>query len=322
MANTLAGIRGGARQVECTINGIGERAGNAALEEVAMILHVRRDVAARLTPTSTARSFTLPASLLTRLTGMAVQRNKAIVGRNAFAHEAGIHQDGVLKNAITYEIITPQTVGMPSNSIVLGKHSGRHALAKRYEDLGYQLTKPELERAYTLFTQLADRKKNIYDEDLLAIVDEGFEHIPEMFSLKLFQSVSSNEGRSTATVELEKDGETFHDSATGDGPCDAAFRAIDRITGMPGTISDFSVHTVGPGTDGVAEVRIRARFEGREFAGKCTSHSVVEAAARSYLQAANKAAYEMKRQEDAAAAVGTGSVHKNEAVDRLFPGGY
>jgi 2-isopropylmalate synthase len=213
----------------------------------------------------------------------------------------------VLKNAITYEIITPQTVGMPSNSIVLGKHSGRHALAKRYEDLGYQLTKPELESAYALFTQVADRKKNIYDEDLLAIVNEGFQHIPEMFSLKLFQSVSSNDGRSTATVELEKDGATFHDSATGDGPCDAAFRAIDRITGIPGTISDFSVHTVGPGVDGRAEINIRASFDGREFGGKCTSHSVVEAAARSYLQAANKAAYEMKRLENAAA-VGTGSV--------------
>jgi 2-isopropylmalate synthase len=152
-------------------------------------------------------------------------------------------------------------------------------------------------------------------------VDEGFQHLPEMFSLKLLQSVSSSEGRSTATVELEKDGVTFHDSATGEGPCDAAFRAIDRITGMPGTISDFSVHTEGPGTDGRANVRIRARFEGREFSGKCTSHSVVEAAARSYLQAANKAAYEMKRQEDSAP-VSSGSVHKNETVDRLFPGGY
>jgi 2-isopropylmalate synthase len=259
--------------------------------------------------------------LLTRLTGVAVQRNKAIVGRNAFAHEAGIHQDGVLKKAITYEIITPQTVGMPSNSIVLGKHSGRHALAKRYEELGYQLTRPELERAYQLFTQLADRKKNVYDEDLIAIVNEGFQHIPEMFSLKLFQSVSSNEGRSTATVELEKDGEVFHDSATGEGPCDAAFRAIDRITGTPGTIADFSVHTVGPGTDGVAEVIIRASFEGREFTGKSSNHSVVEAAARAYLQCANKAVYELKRAEQAAS-VGPGSVHKNEAVDRFFPGGY
>jgi 2-isopropylmalate synthase len=320
VANTLAGIRGGARQVECTINGIGERAGNAALEEIVMAIFVRRDVLPVYTDIRTEELFT-SSRLLTRLTGVAVQRNKAIVGRNAFAHEAGIHQDGVLKKAITYEIITPQTIGMPSNSIVLGKHSGRHALAKRYEELGYQLAKPELERAYQLFSELADRKKNVYDEDLIAIVDEGFQHIPEMFSLKLFQSVSSNEGRSTATVELEKDGEVFHDSATGEGPCDAAFRAIDRITGVPGTIADFSVHTVGPGTDGVAEVTIRARFEGREFTGKSSSHSVVEAAARSYLQAANKAAYDLKRSEEAAA-VGSGSVHENEAVDRFFPGGY
>lgn len=318
VANTLAGIRGGARQVECTINGIGERAGNAALEEIVMAVYVRRDVLPVYTDIRTEELFA-SSRLLTRLTGVAVQRNKAIVGRNAFAHEAGIHQDGVLKKAITYEIITPQTIGMPSNSIVLGKHSGRHALAKRYEELGYQLAKPELERAYQLFSQLADRKKNIYDEDLITIVDEGFQHIPEMFSLKLFQSVSSNEGRSTATVELEKDGEVFHDSATGDGPCDAAFRAIDRITGVPGSVADFSVHTVGPGTDGVAEVTIRARFEGREFTGKSSNHSVVEAAARSYLQAANKAAYELKRSEEA---TGVGSVHENEAVDRFFPGGY
>jgi len=320
VANTLAGVRGGARQVECTINGIGERAGNAALEEIAMAIHVRRDVLPIYTEVRTEELFA-SSQLLTRLTGVAVQRNKAIVGRNAFAHEAGIHQDGVLKNAITYEIITPQTVGMPSNSIVLGKHSGRHALAKRYEELGYPLSKPELERAYTLFCQLADRKKNIYDEDLLGIVNEGFQHLPETYTLKLCQSVAGSEGRSTATVELEKDGETFHDSATAEGPCDAAFRAIDRIVGVPGIIADFSVHTVGPGTDGVAEVSIRARFEGREFGGKSTSHNVVEAAARAYLQAANKAAYELKRQEENAA-VGAGSVHENKNVDRFFPRGF
>jgi 2-isopropylmalate synthase len=296
VANTLAGVKGGARQVECTINGIGERAGNAALEEVVMAIFVRGDVL-RLRTDIQKEELYASSQMLTRLTGMAVQRNKAIVGRNAFAHEAGIHQDGVLKNAITYEIITPKTVGMPSNSIVLGKHSGRHALAKRYEQLGYQLTRPELERAYQMFTQVADRKKSIYDEDLIAIVNEGFKDIPEMFSLKRFQSVSSNQGRSSASVELEKDGQLFHDSATGDGPCDAAFRAIDRITGIAGTIVDFTVHTVGPGTDGLAEVTVRVRFDDREFGGKCSNHNVVEAAARSYLQAANKAAYEMKRKE-------------------------
>jgi 2-isopropylmalate synthase len=320
VANTLAGVRGGARQVECTINGIGERAGNAALEEIVMAVYVRRDVLPIYTEIRTEELFGC-SQLLTRLTGVAVQRNKAIVGRNAFAHEAGIHQDGVLKSAITYEIMTPQTVGMSSNQIVLGKHSGRHALAKRYEDLGYPLSKPELERAYQLFSQLGDRKKNIYDEDLLAIVNEGFEHLPEMYTLKLLQSVAASEGRSTATVELEKDGGVFHDSATAEGPCDAAFRAIDRIMGVRGIIADFSVHTVGPGTDGVAEVGIRARFEGREFTGKSTSHNVVEAAARAYLQAANKAAYELKRLEESARAAAD-SVHENEAVDRFFPRGY
>jgi 2-isopropylmalate synthase len=317
VANTLAGIRGGARQVECTVNGIGERAGNAALEEVVMTLQVRRDVLPFFTEIRTEELFA-SSQLLTRLTGVAVQRNKAIVGRNAFAHEAGIHQDGVLKNAITYEIIRPQAVGMPHNDIVLGKHSGRHALANRFAELGYELSKPELERAYQLFCQLADRKKRVYDEDLIALVHEGFAHVPETYTLRHFQSVTHTEGRSTATIELEKDGEAFHDSATDDGPCDAAFRAIDRIIGTPGTIVDFSVHTVGPGTDGVAEVSIRARHEGREFTGRWTSHSVVEAAARAYLQAANKAAYELKCMAEKAAA----PVHADQQIERLFPAGY
>jgi 2-isopropylmalate synthase len=311
VSNTLGGIAGGARQVECTINGIGERAGNAALEEIAMILYVRRESLPYYTDIHSQELYG-SSQLLTRLTGMAVQRNKAIVGRNAFAHEAGIHQDGVLKNAITYEIITPKTVGMPSNSIVLGKHSGRHALAKRYEDLGYQLAKPELERAYVLFTQLADRKKSIYDEDLLSILDEGFETLPEAYSLKLIQSVTSSEGKSTATVELEKDGVIYHDSATAEGPCDAAFGAIDRITGQHGAISDFSVHTEGVGTDGRAEVRVRALFGHREFSGKYTSENIVEAAARCYLQATNKALYESKRAEEpssVAAGAGPTTVH-------------
>jgi 2-isopropylmalate synthase len=321
VANTLAGIRGGARQVECTINGIGERAGNAALEEVVMAVHIRRDAFGVETSIRTGELYA-SSQLLTRLTGVAVQRNKAIVGRNAFAHEAGIHQDGVLKNAITYEIISPQTVGMPSNQIVLGKHSGRHALVKRYEELGYHLTKPEIERAYAHFTQLADRKKIVYDEDLIAIVAEGFDHIPEMFTLKLFQSVASSDGRSTATVELEKDGEAFHDSATAEGPCDAAFHAIDRITRTPGTIVDFSVHTVGPGVNGVAEVSIRARFQGVEFSAKFNSHNIVEAAARAYLQAANKALYELRRAATQQAEREQSSAHENELVNRYLPGGY
>ncbi|HLI30362.1 MAG TPA: 2-isopropylmalate synthase [Terriglobia bacterium] len=320
VANTIAGIRGGARQVECTINGIGERAGNAALEEIVMAIQVRHDVLPVYTQVHAEELY--PSSqLLARVTGASVQRNKAIVGRNAFAHEAGIHQDGVLKNAITYEIMQPQTVGMPSNQIVLGKHSGRHALAKRYEEMGYQLTKPELDRAYQAFCQVADRKKQVYDEDLIGIISEDFKSAPEMYTLKLFQSVASSEGRSTATVELEKDGQTYHDSATGEGPCDAAFRAIDRITGVPGVIADFTVQTVGQGTLGVAEVLIRAHFQGREFTGKWTSQNIVEAAARAYLQAANRGARELKRAAEAAATAPK-SVHTHEMVDRMFPGGY
>lgn len=320
VANTLAGIRGGARQAECTINGIGERAGNAALEEIVMAIYVRRDVEPVHTDIH-AEELYAASQLLIRLTGMQVQRNKAVVGRNAFAHEAGIHQDGFLKNAITYEIISPETVGMPTNHIVLGKHSGRHALANRYRELGYDLTKPELQRAYESFTSLADRKKNVYDEDLINIVNEGFEHIPELYTLKLLESVSNSEGRSTATVELERDEQCFRESATAEGPCDAAFRAIDRITGTPGTVIEFSVHSVGSGADGTAEVAIRARFQEKEFSGKSTSYNVIEAAARAYLQAANKGVYEIRRGVKDAAA-GSGSVHENELVDRLLPGGY
>src|SRR5574340_672025 len=215
-ANTLAGIRGGARQIECTINGIGERAGNAALEEVVMAIALRSETLGVTTDIHTAELYA-SSQLLTRLTGMSVQRNKAVVGRNAFAHEAGIHQDGYLKNAMTYEIISPETVGMPANHIVLGKHSGRHALANRCRELGYELTKPEIERAYELFTRLADRKKNVYDEDLISIVNEGFEHIPELYTLKLLESVSNSEGRSTATVELERNGQSYRESATAEG---------------------------------------------------------------------------------------------------------
>ena len=322
-ANTLAGIRGGARQVECAIDGgIGERAGNAALEEVVMAVYLRGDALGVYTDVRTEELY--PASqMLTRLTGVSVQQNKAIVGRNAFAHEAGIHQDGVLKSAITYEIITPQKVGMPRIKWCSASISGRHALAKRYEDLGYPLSKPKLERAYQLFCRVADRKKQVYDEDLLTIVDEGFDHIPETYSLRLLQSVTATDAGSTATIELERDGEVSHDSATADGPCDAAFRAIDRITGTPGTVADFSVHTgCATGTDGAAEVAIRARFEDREFSGKSTSHNLVEAAARAYLQCANKAAYELKRLADQAEAAASARGNQDAMVDRLFPAGY
>ena len=203
VANSLAAIRAGARQVECTINGIGERAGNASLEEIVMALRVRREHLGFSTGIQ-AEEIYKTSHLLSNLTGMMVQANKAVVGKNAFAHEAGIHQDGVLKQALTYEIMTPQSVGVPTSNLVLGKHSGRHALSKRYLDLGYTLDKKELDRAYMLFTKLADKKKNIYDEDLLAIVHDGIRMIPERYHLKYVHATGGNQVLASATVQAEQ----------------------------------------------------------------------------------------------------------------------
>ena len=214
VANSLSAIQAGARQVECTINGIGERAGNASLEEIVMGLRVRKEHLG-FTTGVVAEEIYKSSHLLSNLTGMIVQANKAIVGKNAFAHEAGIHQDGVLKQASTYEIMTPQSVGVPTSDLVLGKHSGRHALSKRYDDLGYQLEKKELDRAYMLFTKLADKKKDIYDEDLLAIIHDGLRIIPERYQLKYVHAVGGNQVLASATVKLTKDEEPFVERGLG-----------------------------------------------------------------------------------------------------------
>jgi 2-isopropylmalate synthase len=287
MANTLAGIRGGARQVECTINGIGERAGNAALEEVVMALHLRQADLGFETGIRTEELY--PAScLLTRLTGVGVQPNKAIVGRNAFAHEAGIHQDGVLKCPITYEIMTPASVGVPSTAIVLGKHSGRHALAKRFKDLGYSLSKLELDHAYELFCRLADRKKRIYDEDLIDIASRGFEAMPRSFTLRRVETRTAAEGAS-ALVEIERDGATLRAGSKGADIEDALFCAIDQITGISGELADFSAHTSGNNGSRRTEVAVQVLFSGCEFTGRASAPLSIEAVGRAYLQAANKA---------------------------------
>jgi 2-isopropylmalate synthase len=223
---------------------------------------------------------------------MMVQANKAIVGKNAFAHEAGIHQDGVLKQALTYEIMTPQSVGIPTNNIILGKHSGRHALSNRYEALGYHLGKEELDRAYMLFTKLADKKKSIYDEDLLAIIHDGIKIIPERYHLKYVHATGGNQAIATATVRLSRDDEFCVESATGDGPVEAIYRAIDRITALPGRLIDYSVHAVSRGKDAVGEVFVHVDFEGKAFVGKAASSDIIDASARAYLNAVNKALYE------------------------------
>jgi len=290
VANSLAAVEAGARQVECTINGIGERAGNAALEEVVMAIAVRRDLLGVETGIHTQRIH--PTSrLLTQITGIHPQPNKAIVGRNAFAHEAGIHQDGMLKERSTYEIMDPAMVGVPGSQLVLGKHSGRHALKARYTELGYELDQEEMERAYLLFKLLADQKKDIVDEDLLAILHHGTQRdIPVTFGLERLR-VECGGPWSHAKVTLKrKDDGPSEGEGSGDGPIAAAFEAVNSLIGWQVVLDDFVIRAATPGRDAVGEVTIRARVEGRTFTGRGASTDIVDAAVRAYLHALNKAA--------------------------------
>ena len=288
VANSLAAVEAGARQVECTVNGIGERAGNASLEEFVMALYVRRDLLPYVTGVATTEIYK-SSQLLSAITGMHVQANKAVVGKNAFAHEAGIHQDGVLKERRTYEIMTPESVGIKSNRLVLGKHSGRHALGKKLQDLGYALSRPELDRAYGRFIEIADQKKEIFDEDLIAIVHDGMREIPETFALKILQATAGSQRPSTATVTLEVEGRDEVACAIGDGPVAAAYNAIDQITRIRGRLLDYSIRAVSRGRDAMGEVSVHVEFGGRAFTGKAASTDVVDASARAYLHAVNKA---------------------------------
>jgi 2-isopropylmalate synthase len=307
VANSLIAIQNGARQVECTINGIGERAGNASLEEIVMALQTRRDFFGLDMEVNTQEIY--PASrLLTNLTGLMVQSNKAIVGRNAFAHEAGIHQDGVIKEKSTYEIMRPEAVGIKESKLIMGKHSGRHALKLKYQELGFELGNAELEKAYVLFKKVADKKKEVYDDDLIVIVRDGLRIFPEAYKLKYIQSSGGNQIIATATIVLERDGQTFRDSAIGDGPVDAALKVIDRITGIEGRLMDYNVHSVTRGKDAVGEVFMKVDFGKVSFIGKAASTDVVDASARAYLNAINKMAhYQMAVAEHREAAESAGA---------------
>jgi 2-isopropylmalate synthase len=300
VANSLAAVGAGARQVECTINGIGERAGNASLEELVMSLRVRRDLLPFETGVATEEIYRA-SQLLSNITGVHVQPNKAVVGKNAFAHEAGIHQHGVLQNRITYEIMTPESVGVKTNSIVLGKHSGRHALSKKYEEMGYQLSRPELDKAYKLFTKLADQKKEIFEEDLLAILQDGFAQIPETYKLRAVQATAGTAALATALVTLgEAEGEgTATETASGDGPVAAVSAAIDKITGLEGRLIDYTVRSITGGTDAVGEVFVHVEFDGTSYTGKAASTDIVDASARAYLNAVNKALYAKEKKRTA-----------------------
>jgi 2-isopropylmalate synthase len=287
VANSLTAIQNGVRQVECTINGIGERAGNASLEEIAMALRTRKDLFGIETGINTEEIYR-SSSMVTNLTGMIVQPNKAIVGRNAFAHEAGIHQDGVIKEKLTYEIMRPEDVGIKESKLVIGKHSGRHAIKDKYLELGFDLSNAELEKAYTLLKKVADKKKEIFDEDLIVTVRDALRITPAVYKVKNIQSIAGNQVIATATILLEKEGTTIQDSATGDGPVDAVIKAVDRITGMEGKLIEYTVHSVTGGRDAVGEVFMKVDFGKASFIGKAASLDIVDASARAYVDAVNK----------------------------------
>jgi 2-isopropylmalate synthase len=287
VANSLNAIRHGARGVECTINGIGERAGNCSLEEVVMALRTRNDFFGIDTQIKTEEIFR-SSRLVSQMTGLHVQRNKAIVGANAFAHEAGIHQDGMLKERTTYEIMKPEDVGISGTELVLGKHSGRHAFGDHMKKLGFTLAGAQLEKAYHAFIALADRKKHIYDDDLVAVMHNQMDIATAVYTLDYLHVSTGNSTVPTATVILKKGDETLQDAACGDGPVDAALKTIERITGIQGRLLDFSLQAVSRGKDALGEVSVQVDFGSRTVTGKGSSTDIVEAGAKAFLNCINR----------------------------------
>ncbi|NLX59310.1 MAG: 2-isopropylmalate synthase [Phycisphaerae bacterium] len=290
VANSLSAVRQGARQIECTINGIGERAGNCSLEEVVMAIKTRCDEFPNVSCGIATRRLYPTSRLVSRITGLAVQRNKAIVGENAFAHEAGIHQDGILKERTTYEIMRPEDVGFKQSSLVLGKHSGRHALAERMKQLGFKLTAPQLDQLFERFKVLADRKKEIFDEDLEALAETELSSSHEFWRLGSLHVSSGTSSIPTATLELVNEkGETSRDASTGDGPVDAIFRAVERLTGVTMRLEDYQIRAVTGGKEAQGEVRVGVRYRSFVLSGRGISTDVLEASARAYIDATNRA---------------------------------
>ncbi|MDJ0715185.1 MAG: 2-isopropylmalate synthase [Prochloraceae cyanobacterium] len=313
VANFLEAVKNGARQLECAINGIGERAGNTALEEIVMALHVRRqyfnpflgrdpESTEPLTNIDTKQIYKT-SRLVSSLTGMPIQPNKAIVGANAFAHESGIHQDGVLKNKLTYEIMDAQSIGLTDNQIVLGKHSGRNAFRTRLKELGFELSDTDLNKAFVRFKEVADKKKEITDWDIEAIVSDEIQQAPELFRLELVQVSCGDRARPTATVTVRTpEGEELTDAAAGTGPVDAVYKAINRVVNVPNELIEFSVKSVTAGIDAIGEVTIRLRHEDKVYSGHSANTDIIVASARAYMSALNRlygALLEKKQREEA-----------------------
>ena len=300
VANSLAGVEAGARQVECTINGIGERAGNAALEEIVMALKTRGDYFGVHTTIKTERLYPV-SRMVSSITGLAVQRNKAIVGRNAFAHESGIHQDGMLKERSTYEIMRPEEVGVAKTDLVLGKHSGRHALRDRVGDLGYHLNDEQIEVLFNDFKALADKKKEVYDDDLIVLIEKHLEDVPAQWRILSLHTTAGTSVLPTATVSIQRpDGEIIQDAAIGDGPVDAIFKAVERVTGVHANLREFVVRSVTQGKDAQGEVTLELEVESgeRTFRGRAASPDIIEASAEASINAVNASAARRDRDRD------------------------
>ena len=288
VANSLAAVRAGARQVECTINGIGERAGNASLEEIVMALNTRSDsygVSSDVDSTHLIRT----SRLVSEHTGFAVQPNKAIVGKNAFRHASGIHQDGILKERSTYEIMDPASVGLAGTSLVLGKLSGRHAFRKRLEELGYPLNDEELNRAFEEFKELAEKKKEVNDLDLESLVAQERRSTAETYQLDHVHVTAGSEETSTATVRINgPEGKSLEKSGTGTGPVDAVYKAIGQIIGVPSTLEEFAIQSITEGIDAIGEVMVRVESDGMTYVGRGASTDIIVASAKAYVNALNR----------------------------------
>jgi 2-isopropylmalate synthase len=294
VANSLAGVAGGARQIECTINGLGERAGNAALEEIVMAIRTRHDVMPYVTnvdPTMLTRA----SKLVSTVSAFPVQYNKAIVGRNAFAHESGIHQDGVLKHAQTYEIMTPESVGVKASSLVMGKHSGRHAFREKLRELGFELGENALNDAFRRFKDLADRKKHVYDEDIEALVEDQATIAAESIRLVSLTIIAGTQGPQKATLTLDVEGKEVTKETTGNGPVDAIFNAIHAIVPHNAKLSLYQVQAVTEGTDAQAEVSIRLEEDGKSVTARGADPDTLVASAKAYISAINKLGAKRRR---------------------------
>jgi 2-isopropylmalate synthase len=290
VANSLAGVRNGARQVECTVNGLGERAGNAAMEEVVMAIRTRQDFfgAGGMSTNINTKEIFRTSQLVSQLTGFVIQPNKAIVGANAFAHESGIHVDGILKERSTYEIMTPETIGLGGSRMVLGRHTGRAGFADRCKQLGYKLTKEEIEQAYQRFIEIADKKKEVFDEDVAALVNAEMRVVEQTYTLDYLHVASGTGTLPTASVKIGVKGETKIAVAFGDGPVDAAYEAIRQAMELRPKLAEYSIRAITAGTEALGEATVRISENGRTFIGRGVSTDIIEASAKAYVDAVNR----------------------------------